>query len=180
MKFSSGVDGLSKENQFLRTLTKNLLLIIASLFGLVLFFSNKEPIIVERNYHGLEVLKRVPLARTESDLQQAVTLMIKARFDSDTIAPHVFLNPKQLLLRETEQKDLKAQNMNQKIILRVVTITKDKALVELDRVISVGELRSALKAKVKLSFEETEPTEINPYGLTLSLADPIQSKEEKK
>lgn len=50
---------------------------------------------------------------------------------------------------------------------------------DLDRVIAVGELRSAIKTKLKIAFEETEPNELNPYGLVLSLAE-VQTTEVKK
>jgi hypothetical protein len=176
MKFSTGVDGLTKENQYLRTLTKYLLVVIALLLGMVLLFSNKDPIIVERDSRGLEVVKKMPFSRSESDLQQAIRLMVKARFESDSVSPEMFLNSKQSILRESEQKQLKAQNMNQAVFVHTIKITKDDALVDMDRLISVGDLRSALKAKIKINFEEVEPTELNPYGLTLSLADPIQQK----
>lgn len=180
MKFSDGVDGLTKENKFLHTLTKFLLIIVAGELGLSLALYNKEPIIVERSIRGLEVVKQLAFARDESDIRQAIRLMIQARFNSDTISPEIFLNPKQLVLREMEQKDLKSRSMTQAVIVRTVKITKEAAIIDMDRMISVGELRSALKAKIKISFEETSPTDLNPYGLTLSLAEPLEQKEERK
>ena len=180
MKFSNGVDALSKENQFLQTLTKWLLLIIACLSMVVFVIYDKEPLVVERSVHGLEILKKLPFARDDADLQQAIHLIIKARFDSDAVSPEIFLNLRQLVLREAEQKEMKARSMSQRVIVRVIKITKDEATVEMDRVISVGELRSALKAKIKITFEDTGPTELNPYGLILSLADPVEQKEERK
>ncbi len=65
-------------------------------------------------------------------------------------------------------------------LIAVSCFTKDQAIVDLDRVIAVGELRSAIKTKLKIAFEETEPNELNPYGLVLSLAEVQTTTEVKK
>ena len=78
---------------------------------------------------------------------------------------------------------MKARGLSQSIIIRAVHVGKDDATVDLDRVIAIGDLRSALKAKVRITFEEVSPNELNRYGLLLSTAEPIQAptpiKEEK-
>jgi hypothetical protein len=180
MKLANVFDGMAKENQFLRTITKMLILVTVALLGIVFNLYDRNPVVVERTAHGLEIVRSTDFMRTQSDLKQAIALMIKARFSSEALAPEIFLNPKQLLLRDTEQKDMKARGLSQAIIVRNVAIDRDQAIVDLDRVISIGEVRSALKAKVKVSFEEVSPNELNPYGLLLSLADPIEQKEVTK
>jgi hypothetical protein len=180
MKLANVFDGMARENQFLRTVTKLLIIVTVALLGIVFNLYDRNPIVVERTPHGLEIVRSTDFARTEVDLKQAISLMIKARFSSDSVAPEIFLNPRQLLLRDTEQKDMKARGLTQSIVVRNVSIEKDQAVVDLDRVISIGEVRSALKAKVRVSFEEVSPNELNPYGLLLSLADPIEQKEVPK
>ncbi len=179
MKFSSGVDSLQKENQFLMVLAKMLLIIVTGLIGLVLVLYDKSPVMVERTSRGLEIVRPMSFIRSESELQFAIRIMMRARFDSLAVSPELFLNQKQMLLRDTEQKEMKARGMSQNIVVRDVKLTKDEAIVDFDRVISVGEIRSALKAQVKVSFEEQAPNELNPYGLILSLADPTDKKEER-
>jgi hypothetical protein len=179
MKFSSGIDGLTKENQFLKLIAKSLLGITAMLLGVVYTLYDKRPLIVERSSRGLEIVRAVDFTRTTEDLNEAISLMLKARFNSYSVSPEIFINQKQMVLRDTEQKDMKSRGMNQSVVVKSITFEKDQAVVDLDRVIAVGEIRSALRAKIRVAFEEVSPNELNPYGLLLSLADPIQNQEKK-
>lgn len=180
MKFSSSVDSLTKENLFLRSAVKTLGFTILFMAMAVLFLHDRAPVVVERSNRGLEIVSMTPLMRSEEDLQRAVRLMLMARFDSGAVSPGVFLSARQLELRLAEQKDMKSRSLHQSVVFRAAKITKDEALIEFDRVLSVGEVRSALKTVIKIAFEETDPNELNPYGLKLALAEPIQKKEEKR
>lgn len=180
MRFSSAVDSLTKENQFLRTTIKLLILAVLSLGLTVLFLHNRAPVVVERSSHGLEIVNMTTLTRTEQDISRALQLMVKARFDSGAINPEVFLTKRQMELRQAEQQDMKTRGLSQNVVVRKSQITKDEATIEFDRVLAIGEVRSALKTKIKVAFEEVEPTELNPYGLKLALASPIEQKEEKR
>lgn len=180
MKFSSAVDSLTKENLFLRAAVKILGFAVLFLTMAVLFLHEKSPVVVERSSRGLEIVQMTKLARSEADIQQAIRLMLIARFDSGAISAGIFLSKRQMELRETEQKEMKARGLSQGIVFRGAKVTKDEALVEFDRVLAIGEIRSALKTVVKIAFEETEPTELNPYGLRLALAAPLEPKKEDK
>jgi len=179
MKFSSGVDQLQKEISFLKFLMKTLLLFASLLLALVWVLYSKDPILVERSSHGLELVTPTDFARTELDMKRAVTLMIMARFDTKAVSPELFLNPKQQVLRGKEQMEMKARGMNQTVIVRAVVIKRDEAIVDFDRILSVGDIRSALRTRITIAFEEQTPNELNPYGLLLSLADPLEQKQEK-
>ncbi len=180
MKFSSAVDSLTKENLFLRSAVKILGFAILFLTMAVLFLHDKNPVVVERSSRGLEIVQMTKPVRTEADIQQVIRLMLTSRFDSGAINAEVFLSKRQMELRETEQKEMKARGLYQGVIFRSAKVTKDEAVVEFDRVFSVGEIRSALKTSVKIAFEEAEPNELNPYGLRLALASPIDQKKEDK
>ncbi len=179
MKFSSGIDGLTKENNFLRLLTQVLLGIVVALAGLVLVIFDRPPVLIERTSRGLEIVNQMPFVRGEQEHRAAIKLIMNARFDSKSISPELFLNARQLLLKETEQRDMKNRGMAQAVVVREVHFSKDQIVVDFDRVISVGEIRSALKTKVKVAFEEVEPNELNPYGILLSEANPTENKEAK-
>ncbi len=180
MKFSSAVDSLTKENLFLRTAVKILGFAVLFLTMAVLFLHDKSPVVVERSSRGLEIARMTKLARSETDIQQAIRLMLAARFDSGAVGAEVFLSKRQMELREAEQKEMKSRGLYQGVVFRAAKVTKDEALVEFDRVLSVGEIRSALKTVIKIAFEEMEPTELNPYGLRLALAAPQESQKEDK
>ena len=156
------------------------------LFGLVFILLlqvislySRDPIIIQSSTRGREILEPMTVSRTNLDLRVAARNMLKARFDTETHSPELFLSDKQKALRENEQRDLKSRNMTQVIVIRDIALAKDQAFVDLDRVIAVGDLRSAIRAKIKIAFEESEPNELNPYGLVLSLAE-VQSNEVKK
>jgi hypothetical protein len=174
MKFSSAVDVMQKENRYLKTLSQILLLIIVCLTIMDFMLYDRVPIIVETGLRGREILKATEPQRSMADLEQAVRLMMKARFDSNTQAPELFVSDKELLLRKREQVEMKSRGMEQTVVTRSVHIDKNIATVDIDRLISIGELRSALKAKLKITFEEQSPNELNPYGLLLSAAEPVQ------
>jgi len=180
MKLSNAYEGLAKENHFLRQVTIGLLVLSTLLLGVVYSLYDRLPMMFERSARGLEIVAPTPFMRRSDDLKAAITLMVKARFESTVIAPEIFINPKQIVLRDTEQKEMKARGMSQSIVVRTVEVSKDQAVVDLDRVIAVGEIRSALRAKIRVSFEETTPTELNPYGLLLSVAEPIEQKEKSR
>lgn len=179
MKFSSAVDALSKENEFLKKSVMLLGFSTCLLAIVVAVLYEKEPIVVERSSRGLEIVRATKLARTDADIKEAIRLMLVSRFDSSSVSPGVFLSNKQMLLREEEQKEMKARGISQGAVVRSVAVTKDSVVAEFDRVLAVGDIRSALKTTVRAEFEEAEPTELNPYGLKLSAISVI-GKEEKR
>lgn len=179
MKFSLSIDALSKENKFLKLVAK---LLFAAVFILIvqsIFLYNRDPILIQSSTRGLEIVQPVSFVKSELDIKTATELMLRARFNTETRASNLFLSDKQKILRDAEQKELKNRNMVQTVVVRQIEISKDQATVELDRVIAVGEIRTAIKTKLKIAFEETEPNELNPYGLVLSLAE-AQTNEVKK
>lgn len=172
MKLSATVDSLSNENAHLKKLATLQAVVTLALSGLLYTSFNRAPVMVERTEHGLELLRATEFLRTTTDLKIASALMMKARFNTDTIAPEVFLNPKQLELRSREQADLKNRSLKQTVVIENVVVDHDRVLVDLTRVISVGDVRSALRAKLRLKFESISPNPLNPYGTLLSVAEP--------
>ncbi len=180
MRFSSAVDSLTKENQFLRNTVKILILAVLILGLTVLFLHDRAPTVVERTSRGLEIVRMTKLTRTEADIDLALRLMVKARFDSSALNSEVFLSKRQMELREAEQQEMKARGLVQSVVVKKTQVSQSEATVDFDRVIAVGNIRSALKTTVKVAFEETEPSELNPYGLKLTLASPLEQKEDKR
>ena len=138
MKYSSTVDALSKENKNLRILAilqaaGSLLLACA-----VLLLHDKQPVQVERSSYGLEVVHPVALTRTKEDIDRAISLMVKARLDTNAVSPDVYLASRQLDLRREEQRELKSRGIEQAVIVRTVVVADSQATVEIDRVLKVG------------------------------------------
>ena len=120
------------------------------------------------------------LTRTEADVEQAMRLMLRARFDSVTVTPEVFLSKRQMEIREAEQREMKSRSLSQNVVFRKAVMANGEGLVEFDRVLSLGEVRSALKTSVKIAFEEIEPNELNPYGLRLADARLVEKPPKKE
>jgi hypothetical protein len=179
MRFSSAVDSLTKENKFLRLALKLSMIAVLALALTVVFLYDRAPVMVERSTHGLEIVRAEPMVRTQADIQQALRLMIRARFDTDALNSELFISKRQYELRVAEQTEMKSRGLVQATVFRSATVNKSEALVEFDRVIAIGDVRSALKTTVRVAFEETEPNELNPYGLRLGLANPVERKEGK-
>lgn len=180
MKLSSTVDLLSSENEHLKKLALLQTVVTLALLGLLYTSFDKTPIMVERGSRGLEILRPTEFLRSKEDLKLASFLMLKARFDTKAISPELYLSPKQIELRAREQTDLKNRSLNQSVVIENITITEDHVVAEITRVISIGDVRSALKAKLRLNFETVSPNELNPYGTLLSVVEPIEQMKEAK
>lgn len=179
MKFSSSVDALSKENKFLRTTVKTTLCIAAILIVHSIILYNKEPLMIERTTRGLEIVSPAAFSINENEIKNAVRLMVKARFETEALSPELFLSARQLELRDAEQKELKSRNMAQSVVVRAVKISKSEGVVDFDRVLALGEVRSALRTRIKVAFDAETPNELNPFGIVLSLADPEKPEEKR-
>ncbi|MDR3608457.1 MAG: hypothetical protein P4M08_13900 [Oligoflexia bacterium] len=176
MKFSSTVDALSRENGNLKRLAILQAAGTLALGILALLLYDKPTVVIERSTRGLEIVSTTSLKRTEDDVKQAMVLMLKARLDANTIAPEVFLSERQMELRNEEQRELKSRGIEQSILVRTLNSDNGRATAEIDRVVRVGDIRSAVKTKLALAFQEVAPNELNPYGLRLATLTPIDSE----
>jgi hypothetical protein len=114
---------------------------------------------------------------TKEEIAAFIEKALSARFDT---APESleYLSFKQRTFREKEQSELLKQNMTQKVIVNDIKITKESIMVNSDRLISIGKIRSVLRFPLQINLESAERTDGNPYGLLLSDVNPIE--EEKK
>jgi len=143
MKFSLSVDALSKENSFLKMMTRTLFGLMFFLIVLIFYLATKDPILIQSNTRGREIVKPVSFTPYSEDTKYAVKLMLESRFNSEALNSDLYLSEKQIELRKSEQLDLKNKNMSQTILVREIKVNRDEATAEIDRVISVGDLRSA-------------------------------------
>jgi hypothetical protein len=183
MRFSLAVDSLSRENAGLKRAISLLICVVGILGILAYALFDKQPIVIERSTRGLEVIRPTEFKPSEIELKRGIEIMLKARFDTTTLNPELFLSPRQLALRVSEQRELKNRNIEQNVVIRKIQLSKNEAFIDFDRLLAVGEIRSALKTKIKVAFEEVSENELNPYGLRLAFAESVdtnQTKEVKK
>lgn len=118
MKFSLSIDALSKENSFLRLITKLLFSIVFILIMQIVFLYNRDPLMIKSSARGLELVQAASFVKSNLDIKTAAEQMLKARFNTDSISPELFLSDRQKVLRLSEQKELKNRNMTQVVIIR--------------------------------------------------------------
>lgn len=177
MKFHAAWDSLEKENRNLKILTIALCTLAIFLTVAVTSTATKEPVIVERGCYSKMAKTAEDAKPTEEEITAFVEKALGARFNTrpDNLE---YLAFKQRGFRDKEQIELSKQNMAQKVIVSDVKITKEVILVNADRFISIGKIRSVLRFPLKVIIESTDRTDSNPYGLLLSDVNPIE--EEKK
>ena len=101
------------------------------------------------------------------------------RFDTQAYIKEGFLSLEENLSREKEQSSLKQKQIFQKIIVDKILASDKELIVNADRLLTVGKIKTVLPLEMKVKIQRTNRTESNPYGLILSSLSPIETKEEK-
>jgi hypothetical protein len=172
MRFQPAFDSLETENRFLRKM-----LTFGFSFGILLCFGllasmMKAPLVIERACNS-KLLKTVDSLPTEAEIRAFITESIPQRLNSDSNVT-VLLSARQIVFRESEQLELKKQQMTQTIVIRNISSDKDSMSIEADRLISIQNIRSAFRFPLKVKVQQVPRTSVNPYGLELLEADPIK------
>lgn len=177
MKFNVAWSKMAQENAIL----KFSLLLVAALCGVLAIgiskLALKEPLVIERACFS-KALATVDSKRTTSEIVSFVEEAVVERFDSQMVG-RGYLSLSEADLKRKEQKDLEARKLNQKVVVRNVSVSESGISVEADRLISVGEIRSAFKFPLAVRVESVPRSPANPYGLILSEVKPIEKKEGK-
>jgi hypothetical protein len=115
--------------------------------------------------------------RTKEEIDSFLREALSQRFDSKTGSAKALLDSDELALREKEQKDMTARKLNQTVLFNSSVNSDGSTTVDADRVISVGEIRSAFRFPLKVRVVTTQRTIENPYGMVLAEVTPIQKGE---
>ena len=166
MRFLSAWEGVSKENTSLRIAIYILGLCLSCESAVLLFNSKKVPLLIERACYT-KMTKSQSADFTEDEVKVFLRLAIEKRFNSLASESDQYLSLKQRELRKAEQDELKTRAMRQTVFVNSVKIDTGNAIVDADRLISVGDIRSAFPFKLNIKFEQTDRSESNPYGLVL-------------
>jgi len=139
---------------------------------------SKEPIVVERACET-KLVELGSASQTKDEIESFVKDAVALRFDSQIGKdPAAFMVQDLLVSRAKEQDELKKSSIDQRIIVRSVTLDGDHFVVEADRLIAVGKVRSALPTTLTAKISSKGRSLTNPYGLVLTAVD--QKPEEKK
>jgi hypothetical protein len=144
-------------------------------------FALREPLLIERSCLT-EVVAASDTKRSDAEVQSFIVEAVKQRFNSDTTALASFIDEKEIQFKSQELKELEERNMDQKIIVHKSTVKGNLVEVDADRLIMVGEIRSAFRFPLRIQIASTTRTIDNPYGLKLVKVERIEKedKDEKR
>ena len=179
MRFPVAWAGIASQNVSLKVSTL-LLAFTTVILGICLSrFALKPALVIERGCHS----KVIPLAspeRTEQEIQNFLRKAIAQRFDSDYLGNRSYLSSAEQATREKERVELDQGNMKQRVIVNDVKLKEGQAMIDTDRLISVGKIRSAFRFSLIAILESVPQTESNPYGLVLTSVEQSKSDEGEK
>lgn len=140
--------------------------------------SLREPLVIER-----ECLSRaVPVtdakhsvAEIESFIRHALT----KRFDTQAVDALVFLSADEARSREKEQDELAKRSMSQQLLINSIDAKGTPVLVNADRVMSVGKIKSVLALPLEVALGSTQRTPANPYGLVIKKVTQMKEKSDE-
>lgn len=129
-------------------------------------------VVIERTC-ATRILDQAATAVPDGERDAFITEALKQRFDSEFQATTTFLSTEELLMKERDERELKARGMKSRVIVNSVKRLSDgKFEVDADRVVSVGEIRSALRFPLILEIGVYSRSAENPYGLILVKSQP--------
>jgi hypothetical protein len=167
MKFTSAWAKVASENANLKVVIICLSLVCVFFGVSTLKLATKEPIVVERGCFS-KMLQPVSSKRTSAEIETFLKIALSQRFDSNLEPADEYISNDERAIRAQEQKELSNRHLSQKVILNSVAINGSFLSINADRLISVGNIRSALILTLTAMIESVPRSEGNPYGLILS------------
>lgn len=179
MKYTEAWSSVVSQNFNLKLVTITLGIICIILGMMCLNLSFRDAVIVERGCSS-KVVQPVKDEHSKEEIENFLKLALSQRFDSDVVASDGLLSPDELKLRDQEQKEFTSRNIRQRVVLNSVTESNDGFKVDADRVISVGEIRSAFKFNLTVKLESKARSLSNPYGLLIVSTKQVEEKNNTK
>jgi len=166
MKFTEAWGEVLKQNNVLKTTIIFLALSLFSVGIVALKLSTKEPFVVERGCLTKEI-QSGPAKFTPNEVSVFVKEALASRFNSQGNNIPEYLAESEQSKRLQEQKEFSLKNISQTIVVREIKVTPEKVMVEADRLLAVGNVRSALPFNLQVQVSSLERTATNPYGLRI-------------
>lgn len=179
MKYTEAWSNVVKQNFNLKLFTL-ILSVICMVLGLTtLKLTFKDSIVIERGCFS-KAVEPIKDEHSKTEIENFLREALSQRFDSDVVASDGLLSPDELKLRDLEQKDFKSRNLKQRLILNSVKEIENGFLVDTDRIIAVGEIRSTFRFLLQVKLESKPRSYANPYGLLIVSTKPQEDKKDDK
>lgn len=179
MRFLSAWEGISNQNTVLKLIVAALTISLVTVAGALAFSTQKPPLVIERACFS-KAAKTQVATLTKNEIEVFFRLAVEKRFNTNAGETESYLSLMQRELRRIEQDELKNRGMKQLVFVNQVKVDGEKISLDCDRLISVGEVRSALPFRLSAKIETVERTEINPYGLVLTEIENINKEGGRK
>lgn len=179
MRFTTAWADVLKENLNLRVGVLALAFTTAALGVTTVRLSLREPLLVER---GCQTGALIPSdsSRNDAEIAAFVKSALASRFDTDAADARTFLSDQEFHNRVAEQQELEKKGVRQRILVNSVKVEGESISIDSDRIISIGQIRSALPFPIKATVAFEARSETNPYGLLLMNVVPIRQKGEER
>jgi hypothetical protein len=169
MKYTEAWSSVVSQNLNLKV-TSLILGAIAMILGLTtLRLTFKDSIVIERGCYS-SLANKVEDKHTAQEIETFIKVALSQRFDSQTQPTDGLLAIDELNLRTQEQKDFDSRGFKQNIVVSsVASAGQDSQFkVDADRIIAVGEVRSAFRFPLLVKLESKARSSSNPYGLLVA------------
>lgn len=178
MKFTTAWAKTAAQNVTLKVATVILSTVTIVQLFVIVAQSQKELPVIEKGCFS-RAINTKPTEAGKSEVESFLIESLAMRFDSDFYNKDGFLSLEELAAREKEQSLLKQRQISQKIIVSEIKNSDKEILVQLDRLLSVGKIKSVLPLKIRVTIQKTNRSESNPYGLVLGSVNQVEEKDGK-
>lgn len=179
MKYTEAWASVVSQNFNLKLVTVVLGALSICLAMITLKLSFRDSVIIERGCYSRSV-QPVKDEHSKQEIESFLREALSQRFDSSVTPSDGLLSPDELKLRDQEQKEFSARNMQQRLIINSVVENSDGFKVDADRLISVGEVRSAFRFSIVVKLESKSRSQSNPYGLLIVSSKSVDDKSTVK
>lgn len=178
MKFNTAWAKTAAQNVTLKIATVTLAIVAIGELILIGSLISQDLTVIERGCFS-RALQAKPINPSKSEIEAFLIEALSMRFDSSGYLKEGFLSIEESILREKEQATLTQRQITQKIIINEIQNEGKEITVLVDRILSVGKIKSVLPLNIKANVQKSNRTDSNPYGLVLNSISPIEEKEEK-
>ncbi len=175
MNFTEAWAGVAQENIVLKFTVAGLIAANAMLAFALTTFALKKPLVFERG-DRTRTVKLEDAGASELEVLQFVKTALLQRFDSNMSIDENLFVIGEIKNRQSEIKEMNSRNIEQKIIVNQVTVTDESAIVNADRIIKIGQVKTILPFLLNVKIVAVDRSSHNPYGLKVSEITKIETK----
>lgn len=178
MRLSQAWADVAKQNNVLRFAVIGVTFVCVVILMIALKFAFKEPLVIERGCFST-IAPTQSQVQTPQEIEAFLRETVAERFNSSAIVVNDYFALEELKDRESEQVELKRRDIKQSVVVNSVTKQGDGYLVDADRILSVGKIRSAFQMPMTVTIAKATRTSGNPYGLVVLRVAPIKTEDKK-